>query len=224
MGSTALIVGASGLIGHELLQLLLQHSGYEKITAVVRTSLDVVHPKLEQRVIDFEQLHALPEELIRNSDLFCTLGTTMRKAKTKSNFLRVDYEYPMTLGRLAQRYGAAQLLIVTALGADSGSRFFYNQVKGKVEEDLKQLSLPSLRIFQPSLLLGERQEFRLGERISMSLAKRLSFVFAGKLGKYKPVAAAAVAKAMLHEARMRQRGTRTYTSDEIFQLATEKQP
>jgi uncharacterized protein YbjT (DUF2867 family) len=120
---------------------------------------------------------------------------------------------------MAKTQGAKQLLIVTAMGADTSSRFFYNRVKGEIEEALNGLGLPALHIFRPSLLLGNREEFRLGERIGSSLSRILSPLFSGRLRKYRPIQARSVAKAMLLAARSSQSGILVYQSDRIARTA-----
>lgn len=193
MGKKALVAGATGLVGRALVELLLRDGRYDAVTVLVRNPLDIADPKLTQIVQDFERLDELSPELVSEAAIFCVLGTTIKKAKTRENFRRVDYEYPLALGKMAKRHGAEGMLIVTAMGADQRSRVFYNQVKGQVEEALRQLQLPYLRIFRPSLLLGDRQEHRLGEKIATVAARWLpKFLF----GKFKPIEGRTVAQAM----------------------------
>jgi uncharacterized protein YbjT (DUF2867 family) len=192
---TAVLAGASGLVGGHLLQELLASPAYEKVTVLVRKPLAVSHPKLVQVAVDFERLDAYREHF-QVDDVFCCLGTTIKIAKTKEAFERVDHHYPLELGRLAAEASAGKFLIITALGSNANSRIFYNQVKGRVERDLQKLPLRELHIFRPSLLLGKRAEFRLGERI----ASLFTFAMVGPLAKYKPIRAATVARAMMRVA------------------------
>jgi uncharacterized protein YbjT (DUF2867 family) len=192
---TALLAGASGLVGSHVLQELLASPVYEKVTVLVRKPLAVSHPKLVQVTVDFERF-AEYREHFRVDDVFCCLGTTIKIAKTKEAFERVDHHYPLEMGRLAAGEQAGKFLIITALGSDAESRIFYNQVKGRVERDLQNLPLRELDIFRPSLLLGERADFRLGERV----ASRFAFAMVGPLAKYKPIHAATVARAMVRVA------------------------
>ncbi|MDQ6422221.1 NAD(P)H-binding protein [Paenibacillus sp. LHD-117] len=196
MGRRAIIAGATGLVGGELVKLLLGQKGYDGITVLVRRRINIAHPRLTQLVVDYEQLGALPAELFTGADVYCALGTTMKKAGSKANFERVDYHYPMELAKLAKRAGAEKLLVVTAAGADTGSMFFYSKVKGRLETDLQSLSFRSLHLFRPSLILGDRSEFRLGERVASRLMGSGSFLFAGPARKYKPVRAEIIAQAM----------------------------
>ncbi|MDQ1911810.1 NAD(P)H-binding protein [Paenibacillus sp. GD4] len=215
----ALVAGATGLVGRELVRILLNQEEYAKVTVLVRRRMNLEHPKLEQLVVDYDRLEGLAGELVEGASLFCTLGTTMKQAGSKELFELVDYEYPMTLGRLAKRYGAEQMLIVTAMGAKRGSLFYYNRVKGKVEEELGKLGLPKLCIFRPSLLLGDRQEKRAGEQAAMKAADKLPFLFSGPLERYKPIRAEQVAAAMAAAANNNIEGTRIYESRDIAAMA-----
>lgn len=211
----AVVVGATGLVGSHLLELLLRDSGYEKVTVITRREIDIVNPKLEQIVIGLDKLDTVKPEIFKSAIIFCTLGTTIKIAKTKEKFEHVDYHYPLNLGQLAKSYGADQMLIVTAMGANAKSRFFYNRVKGRVEDELKKLGLPSLHIVRPSLLLGERQEHRSGERWTAAISEKVPFVFRGVLKKYKPIAARTVASAMIRLAAHHHTGVKIVESGEI---------
>ncbi|RJX36840.1 NAD-dependent epimerase/dehydratase family protein [Paenibacillus pinisoli] len=200
MERRAVIAGATGLVGGELVKLLLSRGDYSRIIVLVRRKLETVHERLEQLVVDYDALEELPGQLFENSDVYCTLGTTRKKAGSKEQFERVDYSYPMALGRLAKRHEAARLLIVTAMGSDESSLFFYSQVKGRVEKELQQLQLRRLHIFRPSLILGDRQEHRWGESAAAKLYARIPFVFGGPKSKYRPITAKEIAEGMLSTA------------------------
>ncbi|MHA6481444.1 NAD(P)H-binding protein [Paenibacillus sp. strain BS8-2] len=196
MKRRAVIAGATGLVGGELVKLLLGSKDYESVTVLVRRRINLAHPRLTQLVIDYEGIGELPIEMFAGADVYCALGTTMKKAGSKPSFERVDYHYPMELAKLAKRAGAERLMLVSSIGADPDSLFFYTKVKGRLERDLQGLSLKSLHLFRPSLILGNRGEFRLGERMAAGLSQWGSFLFAGPLGKYKPVHAERIAQAM----------------------------
>ena len=215
MAKHAIVVGATGLVGSHLLDLLLKDSGYEKVTVITRRDTGILNPKLEQIVIQLDKLDTVKPDLFKSAIIFCTLGTTIKIAKTKENFELVDYHYPLNLGRLAKSYGADRMLIVTAMGSNAKSRFYYNRVKGKVEEELQKLGLPSLHILRPSLLLGERQEYRSGERWTAAIMEKVPFVFSGVLKKYKPIAARTVASAMIRLASQDNTGVKIVHSGEI---------
>ncbi|MBP1990897.1 oxidoreductase [Paenibacillus eucommiae] len=221
---TAVIAGASGLIGKELLRVLLHDESYGKIIILVRKMLDVKHlphskHKLEQRVIDFAHIEAAVADCMSGSYVFCTLGTTIKKAGSQEAFRKVDYEYPLSLGRISAKAGAAQFCIVTAMGASSRSGIFYNKVKGQVEDTLQTAGLQSLHIFRPSLLLGEREEKRAGEQIASVIAKATSFAWIGPLARYKPIYGKTVALAMVASTLEHAPGVHVYPSSAIHNLA-----
>ncbi|NOU96571.1 NAD-dependent epimerase/dehydratase family protein [Paenibacillus sp. LMG 31456] len=218
MGHTAVIAGATGLIGGELIRCLLEDPFYDRVVALVRKETSWTHEKLVQVVTDYDELEAVVKDYLPGSYVFCCLGTTIKKAGSKEQFRKVDYEYPMLLGKLAFQYGAVDYLIVTAMGANAGSAIFYNQVKGEIEEGLGKLRLPSLQIFRPSLLLGDRQEVRLGERFGAAVSRVITPIMIGGLRKYKPIKAETVAKAMLKSSKNSNKGTRIYESNQIEEL------
>lgn len=174
---------------------LLSHPRAGRVTALVRRSTGRKHDRLHEREVNFDLLKA---ELsgAHATHIFCCLGTTMAKAGSEEAFRRVDYDYPLLLGEIAASLNA-EFLVVTAVGADANSKIFYNRVKGELERDLGSLRLPGLRIFRPSLLLGERSEQRTAERVGSAFARPLSPLFVGPLRKYRPIEAALVARAMV---------------------------
>ena len=214
---TALVVGASGLVGRELLQVLLKSENYYKITALVRTSLNINNPKLDERIIDFDQLDDYQGLFLKVNDVFCALGTTIKKAKTQEAFKKVDLDYPLKVAELARSMEVEKFLIVSSMGADPNSKFFYMNTKGQMEKRLEDLKLTSLHIFRPSLLLGKRKEVRFGEGFGAFLAKLLFFLFVGPLKKHRPIKASTVAMAMYKTAQRDTKGTFIYLSDEISQ-------
>jgi uncharacterized protein YbjT (DUF2867 family) len=219
MKRKAVIVGATGLVGKELAKLILEDESYSDLTIIVRHPMkDLVHEKLREKVVNFELLEELDVNFT-GADVFCTLGTTIKKAGTKEAFRKVDYEYPLALGRIAKSQGSRQFLIITAMGASSSSYVFYNQVKGDVEEALKELKLPALKIFRPSLLLGKRSEFRIGEHISSVIFNVVSPVFIGPLKKYRAIQASSVAKGMIFAAKKDDSGITIYESYKIQQMS-----
>lgn len=214
---SALLAGASGLVGHELLHFLLESSNYESVKILVRKYIDVQHPKLEQVLVDFNRLGNYEEHLNVN-DVYCCLGTTIKKAGSQEAFRKVDYEYPLKLAELAKQHNVNNFLVVSALGANAASNVFYSRTKGELERDLKKLQLPALHIFQPSLLLGDRKEFRLGEKLASILSPIYSPFMLGKLKRYKPVRARRVAYAMYVIGQTDLAGPFTYPSDQIHEI------
>ncbi|MGH8473410.1 MAG: oxidoreductase [Gammaproteobacteria bacterium] len=214
----ALLAGATGLVGGHCLELLLQDDAWEQVAVLGRREGGTTHRKLVQRVVDFERLAELGE-VPRVDDAFCCLGTTIKHAGSEAAFRRVDFTYVHELARLASRHRASQFLLVSALGADRQSRVFYNRVKGEVEEAIRELPFDGVHILRPSLLLGERRESRPGERLAILAGRALGFVFVGPLGRYRPIAARAVAVAMVRIAKDAARGVHVYESDRIRALA-----
>jgi uncharacterized protein YbjT (DUF2867 family) len=191
---TALLIGATGLIGNELLHYLLSSSEYRTVTILVRSNYPQTHPKLIVKKVDFDKLELTDLEKV--DDIFCCLGTTIKKAKTKENFMKVDYDYPVELAKWGAENGIKQYLVVSAMGANSESSIFYNQVKGKLEDKLKVIGIPHVHVFRPSLLLGDRQEFRLGEKIGEFAMKLVNFALVRSWRKYRAIEAKKVAYAM----------------------------
>ncbi|WP_445613845.1 oxidoreductase [Geobacillus sp. YF-1] len=215
---TALLLGASGLVGGEVLKLLLQSDVYRQVTVLVRTPLPIKHEKLQQVVADFAQLESY-ERYFAVDDVFCCLGTTRKKAKTKQRFIQVDYEYTLRAAALAEKRRVKSFLTISSVGADPCSPFFYQRVKGETEEALQRLSIPSLHIFRPSLLVGKRREFRLGEALAGWLFGRLPFLFVGKWKKYKPIDAHELALAMFYRALSAADGVHIYECDELARIS-----
>jgi uncharacterized protein YbjT (DUF2867 family) len=215
---TALLAGATGLVGRSLLDLLLAAPEYDRVITLGRRKLDLTHPKLEQVVVDFAALdQGLGDR--RCDDVFCCLGTTIRQAGSRENFRAVDHAAVLALAWAAQRRGARRFFLVSALGADPDSRVFYNRVKGETEEALQVLGFPTLAIFQPGLLLGERERPRLGERLMAAVLWLLEPLLVGRFRKYRAIQAAAVARAMLRASFGRAgQGLLVYPSDEIQDL------
>jgi len=211
----ALIAGASGLVGSELLQLLLNGNDYDKVIAFVRRPMEFSHPRLIQEIVDFKRLTEF-SPAIAVTDVFCTLGTTIKKAGSQEAFRNVDHDYVVGMGKLSERIGVQQFLVVSSMGADASSRIFYNRVKGEMEMAVQQLNIPSIFIFRPSLLIGKRSEFRLGERIAQVMMGGLGFLFIGGLKKYRPIPASTVANAMLTVALTRKEECLVLESAEIW--------
>lgn len=196
MGKTAIVIGASGLIGNNLLQLLLNDPDFFKVKIFVRKALSINNEKLEQHIIDFNSI-ANYKELITGDVLFCCLGTTIKTAGSKEAFLKVDYTYPEQFAEIAAKNGVEHYLLISSIGADKNSSNFYLKVKGDIEHFLRQQHFKTLTILRPSLLLGDRNEFRLGELFAKFFMNLFPFVFIRKLKPYKPIEASTVAKAML---------------------------
>lgn len=217
MPRSALLLGATGLVGGHCLKLLLQEQAYEKVFAFVRKPLPFAHPKLDARVVDFEKPEARAAQ-IRAHDVFCCLGTTIKQAGSQAAFRKVDFEYPYRLAEFAVQNGAQQFLLVSALGADPASAIFYNRVKGEIEAAITKLPFRSIHILRPSLLLGERPEPRFGEKFGEYVFKTTALLWRGPLRKYRPITAQAVALALLHYAKQERSGVHMHESLHIENL------
>ena len=217
---TALIAGASGLVGSYCLRLLLQSERYAKVIAIGRSALPMQHPKLDQLIVDFNRLDNYRHSLIAD-DIYCCLGTTIKQAGSRDNFYQVDFTYVKKLAAITSANFASQFLVVSSLGANAQSPIFYSKVKGQMEEAVKPMPFLAVHIFQPSLLVGPRQQKRPGERLAQLILPRLNFLFLGPLKKYRPVTAENVAKAMLHAAMQDGAGVCLHPSDQIDQEAEE---
>ncbi|MFN4914535.1 MAG: NAD-dependent epimerase/dehydratase family protein [Sphingomonadales bacterium] len=211
---TAIIAGASGLVGSALLPLLLDSDEYEKIISVGRKKLPIEHPKLQQIQLQTFDLTAFNTHC---DHAYCCLGTTIRKAGSKEQFIKVDYDYPMELAKTAIRNGADTFTVITAIASDENSRWFYSRVKGQLENKLRQMGFQNLNIVRPSMLLGPRKEFRLGEWISKQIMVLFSWLIPTQ---YKAVKNSAVARCMLNASLMPANGLRYFENADILRFNT----
>lgn len=214
---SVLLCGATGLVGGECLRLLLADPAIQRVVVLTRRPLSgnmhngANQPRLEQHVIDFDRLADHPH-LFQVDTIICALGTTRRQAGSKERFRRVDFEYPLEIARLGRQQGADHFLLVSSIGASARSAFFYTRVKGEIEDAVSSLGYSAVSIVRPSILLGKRRDSRPGER----LAAIFAYVTPAK---YKRVAAATVAAALLQLARENTPGRRVVESPEIPPLA-----
>jgi uncharacterized protein YbjT (DUF2867 family) len=207
------VAGASGLVGGECLRHLVESRRYGRVVVVTRRDLGerIRHPEVRQVIADFERLGDVRAKL-RADHVFCALGTTIRKAGSQAKFREVDFEYPLRLAQLLRKEGASHFSIVSALGASRRSPFFYSRVKGEVEEALGRMSWPSLAIFRPSVIAGERGESRPLERLSEHLLRLAP-------ATWRPVAASDIAAAMVATAIESPPGTTVVESRDIAERA-----
>ncbi len=212
MSGIALVAGASGLIGRQLVRLLLDSGRYAEVKALVRKPLGIDHARLSEIRYDF---HHPDPSLIRADVVFCCLGTTIKKAGSREAFREVDEIFSLQVAEAGLANGASRFHIVTAMGADSRSFFLYNRVKGDVEEGLKRLGYPVLHIYRPSLLLGAREERRIGEKIAAGVMGLLQPLLSGPLLKYRAIEASRVARAMLALSASPQQGVFIHSSADL---------
>ncbi|NLP50673.1 oxidoreductase [Bacillus sp. RO1] len=214
---SALLIGATGLVGTYVQKEILQNSDYGNLTTFVRNKTTETHPKLNELKIDFDKMSDYKEHF-KVDDLYVCLGTTKKKAGTQENFRKVDFDYVVEAARLAKENGVTKIAVVSAIGADENSRFFYNQVKGEMEKAVSAIGISSTYYFRPSLLLGDREEFRLGERIGEVLGTVIQPVLRGKLKKYRSVHGQTVAKAMVRFIKDGRNGVHIVESDLIAKI------
>ncbi|MBM7567480.1 NAD(P)H-binding protein [Paenibacillus sacheonensis] len=200
-GYRALLAGATGLVGFQLLRQLLQDERCRSLTVLARRPLPLLpgdeasSGKLRVISADFDHMEEALAD-VQADVVFCALGTTIRKAGSQEAFRQVDLGYPVALGEWAKAHGAGKMIAISAMGANARSAVFYNRVKGEMEAQLSAIGLRALQIVRPSLLLGKREEFRLGERAAIMLSPLLRLLMQGSLRKYRPVRAEDVAAFM----------------------------
>jgi uncharacterized protein YbjT (DUF2867 family) len=216
----ALLFGATGLIGGHCLDALLRSPRYERIVTVGRREIERRGIKHVHRVLDFERLDPF-DSLERADDVFCCLGTTIDKAGSRAEFRKVDFDDVVRAGKFAKKAGAAQFLVVSALGANPESTLFYTRIKGETEAALRALGLPALHVFRPSVLFGRRDEFRLGERLAKLPLRAVGPLMLGPLRRFRAIDANVVARVMLCVAAREQSGMHIYESERIVELSRE---
>ncbi len=209
--SSCLVVGSTGLVGKHLVKELQFSNDFDLIYVLVRKKHFTNTKKLREIVFDFTDKEGF-KVLAPVNHVFCCLGTTIKKAGSKKNFQYVDYALPVSFAKWAEQKKSISYSIVTALGADTSSKIFYNQVKGDVENKIKSFSIPKIQIFQPSLILGKRKEFRFGELIGKALFRFFSPLFFGPFRKYRGIEAEAIARGMVNHLKNSQNGTRVFES------------
>ncbi len=207
----ALVAGSTGLVGNELIQLLLADGGYA-VTALVRKPMPINHNQLTQIVFDFEK----PDKTVVLADeVYCCLGTTIKVAGSKPAFYKVDFEYVLSIAQIAYFNGASKFALVSSMGANKDSAIFYNKTKGAIEAAVTAVGYKSLFILRPAVLLGDRKEFRLGEKIGKIFMSAISFAIPKK---YRPIEARQVAIAMIACMNSDKSGVHTLESDAISDL------
>ncbi len=218
MANKAVIAGASGLVGGELLQNLLHENFYDEVLVLVRKELPLQHKKLVQLVVDFEKLDQIKHS-ITGYALFCCLGSTRSKTPDLITYRKIDYDYPVKLAQIAKQNNMLQYHLVSAIGANSNSANFYSKMKGETEEAIQRIKLNTTRIYRPSLLTGQRTELRLVERIASGIFKIINPLLIGGLKKYRSIPGATVARAMFKQSLNKDEGVFIHPSDHIKQLA-----
>ncbi|MCF8422764.1 MAG: NAD(P)H-binding protein [Bacteroidia bacterium] len=212
---TAIILGATGLTGTELVKQLLNDDYYKKVVLFSRKSTNINHCKLTEYITDFDQLHKI-KHLIIGDIVFCCLGTTIKAAGSKTAFREVDFKYISDFAEFAKQNGLNQFYLQSSVGADSKSKNFYLKTKGETENAIRKLDFESFTIFRPSMLLGNRIEFRFGETLGKLVMQFFSFLFVGRLKLYKAIDAKQVAKAMIYESKLNKVGNFVFENDKLL--------
>lgn len=218
MNKTAIIAGATGLVGNELVKLLLSDDDYQKVKVITRKSIKIDHPKLEKLLVDFDQLDNYQDFFAGSHDAFCCLGTTNKKSG-KEGLTKVDFTYCHEFAKIAAKKGVSQFVIISSLGASAESRYHYSKVKARIEEAVKKLPFKSLHILRPSLLVGDRNEVRIMEDLGRVFSAAFnSFIPA----KYKAIKGKTVAVFMQKIAKKQLPGQFTHESNQIRKVAVSK--
>ena len=214
MSKKAILIGATGLIGQNLLTKLLTDESYTEVLVISRKALNFNHPKLKEININFEELADHKAE-ITGDIVFCCLGTTIKNTPDLVQYRKIDYQYPLDVANIAFANGATQYHLISAMGADVKSRLFYSRTKGEVERDLQKIPFKTIHIYRPALLDGDRKEKRIAEKIMIGLFRFINPILIGPLKKYRSIKIEKVADAMLSNSNTSKNGVHTYDSDEI---------
>lgn len=217
---TAAVIGATGLIGSQLIKILCNDDRFNTVRMIVRRPMTSPHPKAEVKLVNFAEPESVKLAIDGSDAVFCAIGTTQKKVKGDvAAYRRVDYDIPVMAARFCAETQGTGFYLVSSVGADSKSSNFYLRLKGEVEDNVRQLPIPSIGIVRPSLLLGSRNEFRLGEKVAQPLMRFFSFLLVGSWEKYRPIEAEDVAKAMVQLAMEQTPGVNSYTFESMIEKA-----
>ncbi len=217
MNKTAIVFGATGLIGKYLVEELIQNMRYSSIKVFTRRKLDIEHIKVIEHIVDVENIDAYADQ-IRGDDLYICLGTTRKKTASISRYEQIDRDMPVNIARVSRSKGVSKVAVVSSLGANAESKSYYPRIKGEMEAGISDLAFDSTVIVRPSLLLGDRSEFRFGERMATVFMKAFAFILRGKLGVYRAIEGRDVALAMIDLLAM-EGAKKIILSDELRELA-----
>ena len=222
MSKTAVIAGATGLVGKELLDHLIEEDYYEKIQIISRRVLSYDNPKVEVVVVDYNHLNNYREK-ISGSHYYCCLGTTMKAAGSRYNFYRIDYVYVYRLAKIAESDSkCSQFVLLTSVGANAQSSVFYNRVKGRAEKEVGKLKISGIHILRPSILLGNRKKRRLYEELAKLFSAIIGFFLIGDHTKFIAIEVPRVAKAMFYTSKSETTGIHIYSPYKINQISKKK--
>lgn len=212
---TATIIGATGLIGGHLVQLLSVDGQFSRIRVIVRRPAQCAE-NVEMKIINFSDPDAFKKAIAGSEAVFCAVGTTQAKVRgDKTEYRKVDYEIPVNAARFCAETGCPQFLLVSSVGANSSNSNFYLRLKGEVEDVISKIPIQSVSVFRPSMLTGKREEFRAGELLGKALAIPLSFLFPAN---YKPISAFQVAESMIAASKKQLPGLHIYHYADMMEL------
>ena len=214
MKNTAVIIGATGAVGREIVNEILSGEYYNRVYILGRSSISKLPDdnRLEKIIIDFDNID-FDMDILENADVFASLGTTIKTAGSKENQRKIDVDYTVNFAKLCEGK-VRSFNVVSAIGANSKSKNFYNSLKGELEDKLKEMNLRTLRIFQPSLLISKREDNRFLEEIFMKVAPIFQFVLKGKIKKYSPIEVSLLGKVLVRFA-TENKGKGTYTYNDF---------
>ncbi len=219
---TAVVIGATGLTGNLVVDELVKDTGFKTIRVLVRKPITKIHPKIQQEIVDFNDLDDYDKKFGKGDVIFCCIGTTQKKVKgDKVLYEKIDHDIPVNAAKIGIAHHFKKFLIVSAIGANENSSNFYLRLKGKTENSLKKFPFESLSIFQPSLLNGNRKENRTGEKIAQTVMDIFSFLMLGPLQKYRAIGADNVARSMVYESKQKKNGIHYYQYQEMADMARE---
>lgn len=215
MENTAVIIGATGAVGREIVNEILSGEYYDRIYILGRSSISKLpdDSRLEKIIIDFENIN-FDTSILENADVFASLGTTLKIAGSKENQRKIDVDYTINFAKLCEGK-IRSFNVVSAIGANSKSKNFYNSLKGELEDKLKEMNLGMLRIFQPSLLISKRDDGRFLEELFIKISPLFKVLLKGKTKKYSPIEASLLGKVMVRFT-TENKGEGTYTYNDLL--------
>ena len=213
---TAIVIGATGLVGRNLVQLLLKDTRFDRVKTFVRRSGNFKHQKLEEYIVDFDQPDPW-KKLVTGDVLYSAMGTTLRAAGSKEAQYKIDYAYQYRVAKIGVDNGVPEYVLISAAGSDTRSKIFYSRMKGELERDIKKLPFETIHIIHPGMLAGARAEVRTGEKLGIRLMNIIGMI--PGLGMLKPIPGMEVAHAMINATFRHVTGIHTYTMGAVFKLA-----
>lgn len=220
---TAVVLGATGLTGQMVLTELLNNNDYKIVRALVRNPVKIIHPKLQQHIVDFSDKKDFEIKMGDGDVIFSCIGTTQKKVKGDKNlYEKIDHDIPVNAAEIGIAHGFKKFLVISAVGANENSSNFYLRLKGKTEKSLQQFPFESVSIFQPSLINGRRNETRFTEQLAATVMDLVSFLFLGPFRKYHAIGADTIARAMLYESRQNKTGIYYYHYEQMMDMAREQ--